>query len=280
MDDSKVREKISGMLKRHYREELGLPNWKQEVEEGLKRPLEQNLIRLQRYIELKGKRVLDVGCGLGHFTISFLQQGAWVVSIDPCIDSIQVAKEWSENEFGQSLLCISKGEYLPFKTGTFDIVFSHFTLEHVQNVDLVIAEMVRVLKPLGLCVINAPNYLFPLEQHYRLLWVAYLPRWLANRYLILRGRNPLFLDTINKVTPFMIKKSLYKLGVNIKVDLVLDAIAHPQLLASKPWRFIARVLKYLFPPSSLVHLFSPMFSVIVEKPKELDEVSIERIEKT
>jgi ubiquinone/menaquinone biosynthesis C-methylase UbiE len=268
MDSSKVRENLAKAFERYYRQELEFPNWKHIVEEGLKRPLGQNVLRLIRHIEFKGKRVLDVGCGLGHFSISFLRKGAQVFGIDPSIDSIQVAKAWYEDEFGKSLLCVSRGEYLPFKTGNFDIVFSHFVLEHVQDVDLVIAEMLRVLKPSGVCIINAPNYLFPLEQHYRLLWIAYLPKWLAKKYLILRGRNPSFLNTINKITPLRIKKSLYKQGVSIKVDLVMDAVRNPQLLASKLWRFVARLSKYLLLPPFLVHLFSPVFSVIVERPNK------------
>ncbi len=57
------------------------------------------------------------------------------------------------------------GETLPFPDATFDVVFSHEVLEHVQNDHLCARELVRVTRPGGHIVIFAPNRLYPFETH-------------------------------------------------------------------------------------------------------------------
>jgi SAM-dependent methyltransferase len=57
------------------------------------------------------------------------------------------------------------GELLPFADATFDVLFSHEVLEHVDDDRQCVNEMARVLKPGGRAVVFVPNRLYPFETH-------------------------------------------------------------------------------------------------------------------
>ncbi len=62
-------------------------------------------------------------------------------------------------------LCCAACERLPFQDASFDVVFSHEVLEHVQDDRAACREMARVLRPGGRAVIFVPNRLYPFETH-------------------------------------------------------------------------------------------------------------------
>lgn len=71
----------------------------------------------------------------------------------------------TQHEFNQD---IDKGEF-PIKTGTYDFVLCHQTLEHVMYPDRVIQEMIRVAKKEGIFFFSLPNeYNFILRLYYLL----------------------------------------------------------------------------------------------------------------
>lgn len=121
--------------------------------------------------------------------------GAISFGIEPDKEWIKLSKSWLKASRMNPLLCIGVGENLPFKDDTFDIVTCNFVLEHAQSPTKIIEEMVRVLRVGGFCYLNIPNYLYPLEQHYGVFWVPFLPKKLAGLYLALR-ENPLTLITL------------------------------------------------------------------------------------
>ena len=45
----------------------------------------------------------------------------------------------------------------PLQSGAYDLVFSNYVLEHIEDLDSAIAEIHRILKPGGLCVSSIPN---------------------------------------------------------------------------------------------------------------------------
>lgn len=92
---------------------------------------------------LQGKRVLDLGCGIGRFT-KFLQDGgAEVIGLDSC-------KEMLEMNTGCTTVCAPVTK-LPFDDASFDVILSVWTLQYSKYTDLelVVNEMNRVLTPGG-----------------------------------------------------------------------------------------------------------------------------------
>jgi SAM-dependent methyltransferase len=89
--------------------------------------------------EMKGKRVLDIGCGAGRFTEIALQTGAEVVALDysSAIDAC-----WENNREKGVLLCVQGDIYkLPFAAGSFDFVYCLGVLQHTPDVDAAFAAL-------------------------------------------------------------------------------------------------------------------------------------------
>ncbi len=99
--------------------------------------------------------VLDVGCGDGHFaTIAFdhpLDAG-----IDPWTGPVHEAGQ--RGAYALALQCF--GDHLPFAAGHFSSAISNSVLEHIPDVDAVVCEVSRVLKPGSLFLFCVPSQNF------------------------------------------------------------------------------------------------------------------------
>jgi len=114
---------------------------------------------VQRWAQLTGQRVLDVGCGVGMYTAAFSRE-------TPHVFGIEVEHERAAEATKQTTgISQALGEHLPFPNATFDVVFSHEVLEHVDDDRTCAAEMVRVTRPGGRLVVFVPNRLYAFETH-------------------------------------------------------------------------------------------------------------------
>ena len=123
--------------------------------------------RLVNMVPLKGKKLLNVGCG-SHLVsdLYFAMKGADVVSIDMSRSAIETAKKKlakldNKRDFNLQVM-VADGRYLSFPKNTFDIVVSFSAVEHMERYDdrlEAIEEMARVVKPGGVVTITGPNYL-------------------------------------------------------------------------------------------------------------------------
>ena len=108
-------------------------------------------------MQFKGKKVLDIGCGLGGYSRSFLKEGARVTCLDLSKDQFQPQKG----------LTFVQGDatHTNFPDKSFDFVFCSSLIEHVKNPDKLIKEIRRVLKPAGYCYISFPPFWSPVGGH-------------------------------------------------------------------------------------------------------------------
>jgi SAM-dependent methyltransferase len=120
---------------------------------------ERRFQMVRRWVTLPGRRVLDVGCGVGMYTAAFLRE-------TPHAFGVEVERERAL-QAGERAAGVAQalGERLPFAEATFDVVFSHEVLEHVVDDRACAAEMVRVTRSGGRLVVFVPNRLYPFETH-------------------------------------------------------------------------------------------------------------------
>jgi SAM-dependent methyltransferase len=114
---------------------------------------------VRRWATLSGRRVLDVGCGVGMYTAAFLRETPHVFGIEVECERALEARERAAG------VVQAVGERLPFPDAAFDVVFSHEVLEHVADDRACVAEMVRVTRPGGRIVVFVPNRRYPFETH-------------------------------------------------------------------------------------------------------------------
>jgi SAM-dependent methyltransferase len=128
----------------------------------------EHLARYRWAAQLAGsRRVLDVACGEGYGTDILAAAGAReAVGVD--LDAGAVAHATAKYHAPAFI----EGDIasLPFDSGSFDLVVSFETIEHVGDPERALAELHRVLGEDGLLVISTPNkhrYLVENEFHER-----------------------------------------------------------------------------------------------------------------
>jgi SAM-dependent methyltransferase len=147
---------------------------------------DRRLDMVRRIVPLDGRRILDVGCGIGTYVRRFRQFSDDVHGIDVEADRVAEASRELPN------IRQAAGESLPYPDNHFDVVFSNEVIEHVDDDRATAREMVRVTKPGGYVVVFAPNRLYPFETHgayfarrYRfgnIPLINWLPDALRNRF--------------------------------------------------------------------------------------------------
>jgi ubiquinone/menaquinone biosynthesis C-methylase UbiE len=131
---------------------------------------------------------LDIGCGDGTITNALGNLFAHTVGIDYSLQP-GYAERW---KMSKAKFSRADGRRLPFADNFFDLVVCAQVYEHIIRADRLPEEIARVLKPGGLCFFSGPNKSWPVEPHYKLPFLHWLPDWLATAYLRLSGRGKRF----------------------------------------------------------------------------------------
>lgn len=236
----------------HYlTRDLGLPRdfaserSRLETERGIPR---QHLETLRRAgIDIAGRRVLELGCGLGGFAVEAALAGAKIVCIEPGRAWRRLAAARLRAAGARDAVLGAEGERLPVASNTVDVVVSLQVLEHVWNPEAVIAEVFRVLKPGGVFYFSCENYLAFREMHYKVPWLPLLPKPVGALYLRALGRSPDFLlESVTYVTRPGIIRALRRSGFLLSSEQAIkERVQRPQS-ARSPWiRLLASLLSVL-----------------------------------
>jgi len=109
---------------------------------------------------IAGATLLDIGCGGGLFAEALAKAGYQVTGIDPSRGSIEAARAHAAAQGLALTYHVASGERLPLPDTSFDIACCCDVLEHVDDVDAVVAEATRVLRPGGLLLYDTVNRTF------------------------------------------------------------------------------------------------------------------------
>ena len=165
-------------------------------------------------LDPRAHRILEVGSGYGFFLSYARSALGWNIwGIEPGEEEFSGRHELASrflrlNGVEPERLVRSAGEHLCFRTGSFDAVISNDVLEHVVDPEAVVRESARGLKSGGLLAFNMPNYRWIYEGHYNTPWIPAMSKPLARRYVSLLGRDPAYVDTLNFLSPGVIKRIL------------------------------------------------------------------------
>jgi ubiquinone/menaquinone biosynthesis C-methylase UbiE len=111
--------------------------------------LEPHIPEFAGFSEASGKRVLEIGVGMGADYLQWLKAGWRATGIDLSHASIEQARRRCQAAGYQPDLHVCDAEHLPFADHTFDIVYSYGVMHHSPDTIRCIREARRVLKPGG-----------------------------------------------------------------------------------------------------------------------------------
>lgn len=138
--------------------------------------LEPQILPFADFGAAKGKKVLEVGIGLGADLVRWARAGAVVTGVDLTERAVSIARQRLAGEGLRADIYVGDAERLPFDDDQFDVVYSWGVLHHTPDPAGALAEAERVLAPGGRLKIMV---------YHRRSWVA-LAAWV--RFCLLRGR--------------------------------------------------------------------------------------------
>jgi 2-polyprenyl-3-methyl-5-hydroxy-6-metoxy-1,4-benzoquinol methylase len=156
---------------------------------------ESELCFLEKYFpqvpqdQLRGKRVLDLGCFTGgrlvHWTERYGFATATGIDIEPVY--AQAGRRFARARGIQANFATCHGEALPFESGSFDLILSFDVLEHVQDIERVMAECARVLAPGGRLMTAFPPFYQAVGSHLGMFTTLPALHWLFDGETLARA---------------------------------------------------------------------------------------------
>jgi ubiquinone/menaquinone biosynthesis C-methylase UbiE len=117
-------------------------------------------------VPVQEARVLDLACGSGLHSLAWAERGAKVTGIDfdqALLDASRERLRRSAPQAPPPDWLGGDATGMPFRSGSFDVVFCNSLLEHVPAWRKVVAESARVLRPGGVYVVYTTNRICPLQ---------------------------------------------------------------------------------------------------------------------
>ena len=127
----------------------------------------ENRAILELMGELKGKRVLDVGAGLGESSVYFALQGARVTAVDLSPGMVECAVALGKIHGVAIEGIVQSGETLEVEPDSYDIVYVANTIHHVTDKRQLFQQIRKALKPGGRFFSFDPLAYNPVIQVYR-----------------------------------------------------------------------------------------------------------------
>ena len=126
--------------------------------------------------DLRGQKVLEVGCGRGDFAVwlagKFSQTE--VNAVDFSVEAIHIAKSRAVSSGALVKFAVNDAESLAFRDCSFDYVISCECMEHVADPFRMASEIYRVLRPGGRFILTTENY-------FNGMILAWLQTWLLGK---------------------------------------------------------------------------------------------------
>ena len=118
---------------------------------------------------LKGKHLLEIGCGMGYDSLEFIKRGGRVTATDLTPNAIKMARRHFEVEdVSAEDVRVESVLDLSFDDATFDAVWANGVVHATGNTQRAIDEIRRVLKPGGRAIIShfyrKPSWMYSLKQ--------------------------------------------------------------------------------------------------------------------
>lgn len=156
----------------------GTPEFYERVNQNRYEEYAPWMKKVMDFTQFKGKKILEIGFGMGTDLFQFAINGADVFGIDLSPKHLEISLKRFEIYKLKADLQLADAENMPFDSNSFDAVYSFGVIHHTPNMQKTIEETYRVLKPGGKAIIsvynrNSAHYYFVLMAKY-ILFLRFL----------------------------------------------------------------------------------------------------------
>ncbi|WP_185973711.1 class I SAM-dependent methyltransferase [Ferrovibrio terrae] len=128
-----------------------------------------------------GAKVLDYGCGAGTIVQMMIEKGVEAYGCDVFYDGGDYSRRVPPVLLENGTIRRMEGDRIPFEDESFDLIVNNQVLEHVPDLDLVLQEMARVLKPGGRVLSLFPDRSVWRERHCGIPFLHWFPKLSRSR---------------------------------------------------------------------------------------------------
>lgn len=164
---------------------------KESMKPVASRYVERQIDELARFAELgEGERVLDVGCGMGRYTLPLAERGLKVEALDLSQALLDQLSAFNGGRYEIPLHCMDVLSAPATLEDRFDAVVGFFTLHHLHDLRASFVAMSRLVRPGGRIVFLEPN---PLNVLYY-LQIVFAPgmTWAGDKGILNMRRKTIF----------------------------------------------------------------------------------------
>ena len=191
----------------------------------------ENRFIIEKMGDLRGKRLLDIGAGLGDTSVYFALKGAAVTAVDVSPGMVECARRLAAHHGVELQYVVCAAEKLDVPDAWFDFVYAGNIIHHVADREAFFAQIARVLKPGGRFFSTDP--------------VAYNPAINVYRRLATETRTdderPLTLGDVTRAKRFLVDvghREFWIAGLAIFIKYFLCDGIHPN--EDRYWKRILR----------------------------------------
>ena len=234
----------------------------------VKSTVEEILFWAQKELDLPVRElaVLDIGSGYGEYSFEIEKYVKKVVGIEPFSSAFKKAiskKKKIHSKVNFYNLPIEK-----FKTKQkYDLVVSLTTIEHMPEARKSFLHIFELMRKGAVIYLTAPNKLWPLEYHYRLLLLSWLPLGFANYYVRITGRGKSYKDSAYSKTYFGMRKFFDQFPCEYK--FILPQNRNASYLGCGTQGAVYKIIKnlgiYLISKFPFFWIFSKGFIMLIRK---------------
>lgn len=204
--------------------------------------------------------LLDIGSSTGIMTNEYAKHFRKVVGIDLDLRAVRYANDNFNKENLQFLG--SPIEESNFKEASFDVITCSHIYEHVPSDKELIENIYKLLKPGGVCYFAAGNRFQIIEAHYKLPFLSYFPKKIANVYIRIFKNEKEYYENLKSYRN--LKKLVMRFDV---VDYTLKILQEPNKFSAN--EFLKKhTLKYYIVNfvSKIFYFLIPTYIWLLKKP--------------
>jgi len=235
---------------------------------------------LNKSVQLKGSKILEIGCGTGSSTVALAEQGAIVTGIDIDEGALKVARDRSNiyNVPATFIIGNATEVYKELQGQKFDLIIFYACMEHMVYMERI--DCLRKyydLLPMGAClsIVETPNRLWYLDNHTSFLpFFHWLPDNLAFDYAKFSSRinfkelyheysDEKYLHFLRRGRGFSFHELEIALNIPAEKFKVIDYIRRPFMPFSLEYKFYQFLTKIY--PNISKGFFYPAIDIIIKK---------------